>query len=133
MAEMVPLGAVTVDRQDGVWVVALTGEHDLATVDELRITLDSLLAPETRPLSQPTLVVVDLSEAAFVDSSVISAITRAHEAARDDSGARVGVVVDSPESFAARLLDLLGLARVLPIYSSRATGVAALLAPQPAR
>src|SRR5690349_21705443 len=106
MAEMVPQGAVSVDFDEGVWIVALTGEHDLANVSELRATLDSVLAPETLPASRPLLVVVDLTDASFVDSSVVTAIVRAYEATQQDPEAELAVVVESPASFAARLLNL---------------------------
>jgi anti-anti-sigma factor len=116
------MGDVIVDRDDGVWIVTLTGEHDLSNVSELRAILDSVLAPVSRPL----LVVVDLTDAEFFDSSVINAIVRARDATDQDPDADLAVVVDSPASIAGRLLNLLGLTRIIPTYTSREAAVAAL-------
>lgn len=126
MAKSVPAGGVRVDRVDDVWIVTLTGEHDLANVAELRSTLDSLYAPDSQPLSRPTLVVVDLTQAEFFDSGVIGVLFRAHTATRHDPDARLAVVVDAPDSFAAHVLRVLGLTRVVPTYTSRERAVAAL-------
>lgn len=131
-----PLGTVTVDREDGVWTVSLRGEHDLATVDELRQTLDVVLAPEEIHLTRPALVVVDLSAAAFVHSTVISALARAYLAADGDPDAQL-VLVEPPGSFIARIAALVGLQQVIPTYPTRAEAIAALAAlgttPQPHR
>lgn len=54
-------------HEEGVAVVSLTGEHDLGTADPLK----ALLA-ETLEMSKH--LIVDLSHAAFIDSSVINAL-----------------------------------------------------------
>jgi anti-anti-sigma factor len=126
MVEMVPLDAVRVDREDGVWVVSLLGEHDFASIEEFRATLEALFAPETASLSRPTLVVVDLTSASFFDSATVNAIVRAHDIALRDPDARFAVVVESPECFAARVFRVLGLTRVIPTFISRPAAVRAL-------
>jgi anti-anti-sigma factor len=111
------LGGVQID-QDGdasPWILRLTGEHDLATVDALREQFSSV--PDAGPL------VIDLSDTAFLDSSILGAIVEAHSRIAD-AGGRFGLVV--PEgSFAARLVELAGLSDRLPVYRSRAEAVAA--------
>jgi anti-anti-sigma factor len=59
----------------GAAVVKFTGEHDLATRDDLRELLDSLVEDND-------LVVADFSEAMFVDSTTMHALLDADMAAR---------------------------------------------------
>jgi anti-anti-sigma factor len=111
------LGGVQIDREgdSSAWIVRLTGEHDLATVDVLREQFDAV--PEGEPL------VIDLSDTVFLDSSILGVIVEAHGRSVEGGG-RLGLVV--PEgSFAARLVDLAGLSDRLPVYRSRAEAVAA--------
>ena len=61
-------------RPDAV-VVELQGEHDLASADSLLDTLSSLLDTHR-------VVVADLSETLFVDSSTLGALVRADRKAR---------------------------------------------------
>ena len=111
------LGGVQIDREgdSSPWIVGLTGEHDLATVDILRQELAKV--GDSEPL------VIDLSDTAFLDSSILGAIVEAH-ARSLDAGGRFGLVVPDG-SFAARLVELAGLSERLPVYRSRAEAVAA--------
>ena len=61
----VPCEIRVVEYPDGVAVVECMGEHDLATRDELASLLKDLLAHHE-------LVVVDVSETAFIDSSFVN-------------------------------------------------------------
>jgi anti-sigma B factor antagonist len=61
-------GVVRVDRASpGVLVVELVGDHDLSNASDLEAALDGGLSPDSG-------VVVDLSEATFIDSRVIKAL-----------------------------------------------------------
>ena len=106
-----------IDREGDAspWVVRLTGEHDLATVDTLREQLAAV--GDTDPL------VIDLSDTVFLDSSILGAIVEAH-ARSVDAGGRFGLVVPDG-SFAARLVELAGLSERFPVYRSRAEAIAA--------
>jgi anti-anti-sigma factor len=111
------LGGVQIDREgdSSPWIVRLTGEHDLATVDALREQFGAV--PEGDPL------VIDMSDTVFLDSSILGVIVEAHGRSAE-AGGRFGLVV--PEgSFAARLVELAGLSDRLPVYRSRAEAVAA--------
>ncbi|HET6850539.1 MAG TPA: STAS domain-containing protein [Gaiellales bacterium] len=111
------LGGVQIDREgdSGPWIVRLTGEHDLATVDALREQFEAV------PAGEP--LIIDLSDTAFLDSSILGVIVEAHARSAEDGG-HFGLVV--PEgSFAARLVDLAGLSDRLPVYRSRAEAVGA--------
>lgn len=59
----------------GTAVVRFTGEHDLVAREDLRALLDSLV-------EQNDLVVADVSEAKFVDSTTMHALLDADTAAR---------------------------------------------------
>jgi hypothetical protein len=64
----VPLPSVTIEPlAEAVWVVSLVGEHDLATAPEVRQAIDQAAAEGGR-------VVIDLTQATFIDSTIIGAI-----------------------------------------------------------
>jgi anti-anti-sigma factor len=67
--------AITYPRS-GAAVVTLTGEHDLVNADETSQLLKELL-------THNDLVVVDLGEATFIDSSLIRTLFLADENARE--------------------------------------------------
>lgn len=60
----------------GTTVVVFSGEHDLATRDEVRGLLDSLL-------SRDNLIVTDFSSASFVDSSILGVLLETDGRARE--------------------------------------------------
>lgn len=59
---------------DGAAVVVFRGEHDLSTSESVEALLGSLI-------DENELVVVDFSEAEFVDTSTIHALVKSHSAA----------------------------------------------------
>ena len=68
---------VQVERPaDGTAVVVFSGEHDLATKDEVRNLLHSLVRWEN-------LIVADFSSASFVDSSMLGVLLDTNEQARE--------------------------------------------------
>ena len=91
-------GRVTTQHLDrDVWLVTAVGEHDLAVSPSIGDTLDDL---ERR---FGTRIVVDLTPAEFIDSTVIAALAR-----HSDRHDRVIVVVP-PDSFARRLFHFFHL------------------------
>lgn len=72
-----PVCSVCGSRQDGVPVVTVTGEVDIATAPLLRAELTTQLA------QSPVVLVVDLREVTFFDSSGIGALLAAHRQAAD--------------------------------------------------
>jgi anti-anti-sigma factor len=93
-------------------VVVLRGEHDIYTVPALRERLGELHA---RELS----MIIDLSQTAFLDSSVLGALLGATETARAQ-GKEVAVVLgDPPTETVARIFEVTGLADVLPTRATR--------------
>jgi anti-sigma B factor antagonist len=105
-------GELGLERSDeGVMVVAINGEHDLSTAPGLRSRLEQLIAD-----GDP--VVVDLTAATFVDSSILGTLLQAH---REAGKAGVGFAVAHAEGAeaVARVLEITGLREDLPVHRSR--------------
>ncbi len=115
---------------NGVRVLAVHGELDLQTVDELRRVL-----PERFSVTAPA--VIDLTPCSFIDSSGISAIVASCRRAQGDGHPGL-VVVAAPEGQVRKVLGLTGLDSHLPVFDSLKTAVESvrrppLVVPDPAR
>jgi anti-sigma B factor antagonist len=100
-------------------VLAIEGEHDLSTAPMLRQRLDWLIA-EGAP------IVIDLSPASFVDSSILGVIL---DARRRAEGEGLGFAVshaNGPDPV-GRVLDITGLRSELPVHPDRGRAEAAAL------
>ena len=98
-------GRIAIERLEGVGVVSLIGEHDLATASELSATLTALVREQAQ-------LVIDLSQTQFLDSSVLHAIVRAASAADEQQGRLVLQL--GTTSTVERVLKLSGLLEMLP-------------------
>jgi anti-sigma B factor antagonist len=97
-------------RRDGeAAVVSVSGELDLASGPELETELDRLAGPETK------LVVIDLRQLDFMDSTGLSIIVRAHQRMAGE-GCEMGLVKGSQQ--VQRLLDLTGVAERLRLVDT---------------
>jgi anti-sigma B factor antagonist len=92
--------------------VVLRGEHDIYTVPALRERLGELHAQELD-------VIIDLSQTAFLDSSVLGAMLGATEAARAQGKGVAVVLGDPPTETVARIFEVTGLAEVLATRATR--------------
>jgi anti-anti-sigma factor len=93
---------------DDVWVLAIRGEHDVATEQAIRRELRLLRQQGSR-------IVVDLSDATFVGSTTVGAIWEAYQEA-----GRARLVVVAPDGSAAhRLLHLAGFHEHLPLFQDQ--------------
>jgi anti-anti-sigma factor len=111
-------GTIEVDRQDGVWVLSLQGEHDMSTTPSLRDGLEQAYGSGSS-------VVVDLTAVEFMDSSVLQGILYGRDFAEQDAGHRLVLV--APEGGPARrLLSLTNLDELIATYRTRAEALAAL-------
>jgi anti-sigma B factor antagonist len=111
--------SIQIARDGDVAVVVLQGEHDLSTADRLRQAIE-------RARDGSTAVVVDLTEATFIDSAVLGVLIAEHERAASN-GSAVGYVVAAGSGHSVqRIIDLAGVAAVLPISSDRATALRAI-------
>ena len=101
-------GALSVDRLvGGVWLLAASGEHDLATLGALERALAEVRRGGTK-------AVVDLSEATFIDSTIIGELVR-H--ARSE-GEQL-VVVAPPGTRPRQVLDIVCFEEMVPVFDTR--------------
>ncbi|HEX5556117.1 MAG TPA: STAS domain-containing protein [Gaiellales bacterium] len=107
---VVEQGRIAVHDLGYVRVVALVGEHDLSTVDRLSDEID-------RQFREVSHVVVDLTRATFVDSTVVCALALGGEAARHRSACRFAVVA-SRDSVVRKVFDMVDLRSLMPIYET---------------
>ena len=92
-------------------VIALRGDHDLSTRPQL---LEAFRSLRRNPWS---VVVIDLRQCTFVDSTIIGAILTAR---RGDSrrGPNVSVVMPDDTSYVYRALSIIGLRDLVPAHVS---------------
>ena len=106
------------DTAGDVVVVVVEGEHDIYTAPTLRERLDEAL-------DRGGGVVVDLTRATFVDSSVLGALLDARRRAHDHQQGFVVCIGDTVEAGVRRILDITGLVPVLPVIQGREAAIAA--------
>ena len=95
-----------------VGVVRLEGEHDLAIVPSLEAVITTLL-------NQGYPLVIDLSEAEFVDAPVLGVLKRAQEAARTHDVGFALCLPPTAKRSISRILNLTGVATLMPVAESR--------------
>jgi anti-sigma B factor antagonist len=106
------IGQIVVEHlPGGAAVVALCGEHDLSTVPALRAELDAVLATSAN-------VIIDLSEATFIDSSIVAVIFHAAAPA-----GQIIAIAAPPDTLPRRLIDMVALTAAVPTFDSRAAAV----------
>jgi anti-anti-sigma factor len=111
-------GRVEVDRsEEGVAIVSLIGEHELYSVVEVEHALD-------RAIRAGLTVVVDLSHAEFLDSSVVAILLRAREEAHVEGSGFALVIDDSTGQSVRQLFEITGLATIFRVASSREEALA---------
>jgi anti-sigma B factor antagonist len=115
--------AISVLRHSGgASVVALLGEHDLSSADEVRSALDDAR-------TNGHAVIVDLSHTEFVDSAVISTLIASQREVTADGAPWAAVVGDGAGTAVRRIFELTGLDVLMPVYE---TTDEALMATSPA-
>src|SRR5262245_41164839 len=93
----------------------MSGEHDLSTAPDLRDKLAGAIAGREA-------IVVDLSTAEFIDSSILGALLDArHEA--HEGGLGFAVALTDGAKPVARVLEVTGLDSTLPVHPTRAAAV----------
>jgi anti-sigma B factor antagonist len=88
-----------VDRRNGAVVVSLAGELDLYNAEEVRTALLDACAGE------PELLVIDLEQVRFIDSTVLGVLIEARSKMGDRSGFRLA----APGLETRRALEVSGL------------------------
>lgn len=119
---LAPMDAVgDVSREpasDGVEVVSLRGEHDLGTLPHVREAFEAAASEEKA-------LVIDLSAATFVDSSILGAVLDARRVA-GETGRAFAVACDGAAEPVRRVLEVTGLAEELPVHPTRAAALSSL-------
>jgi anti-sigma B factor antagonist len=111
-------GELALERKDhGLAVLTISGEHDLSTAPNLRRRIDGLL-------DEGTAMVIDLSPATFIDSSILGVILDGRRRAAE---ANIGFAVIRPDGSDAvdRVLEVTGLRAELPVHARREEAVMA--------
>src|SRR3954471_12598270 len=111
-----PMDARTIaldDSHGDVLVVVVRGEHDIYTAPALRDRLDEAVG------GGPAGIVVDLSGATFLDSSILGALLEARRQALERGLGYVVCIGPEPEPGVARILEITGLVPVFPVVRSR--------------
>src|SRR5205085_11410817 len=98
------------------------GEHDIYTAPTLRERLEVALGRGGG-------IVVDLTGATFVDSSVLGALLDARRRALEAGRGYIVCVRDTVEPGVQRILGIPGLVPVLPVLRGREEAIAAARSP----
>jgi anti-sigma B factor antagonist len=105
------------DTAGDVVIVVVEGEHDIYTAPTLRDRLDEAIGRGGG-------VVVDLTGATFVDSSVLGALLDARRRSLESGQGFVVCVGEAVEPGVQRILDITGLVPVLPVINGRDAAIA---------
>ncbi len=108
---------VAVERRDGGVVVSLAGELDLYNAETVRAALLDCCAEE------PELLVVDLEQVRFVDSTALGVLIEARSRMANRSAFRLA----SPGLETRRALEVSGLDRHFSVHGSTNEALAAPL------
>ncbi len=106
------------DTAGDVVIVVVEGEHDIYTAPTLRKRLEEALGRGVG-------LVVDLTGATFVDSSVLGALLDARRRALESAQGFVVCVGLAVEPGVQRILDITGLVPILPVVRGRDEAVEA--------
>jgi anti-sigma B factor antagonist len=113
------VGRINVDQTDPAqWIVEILGEHDISTAASLTDTLAGIFA-------QGTTIVIDLSEATFIDSSILGVLINAQHRADHDENEQLAVVAPH-NGIPMRLIRMVAADDVLKLFETRAHALAAL-------
>jgi anti-anti-sigma factor len=94
------------------WVVSLLGEHDISMVDTLRGRLAEALTRDAR-------LIIDLTEATFVDSTVLGVLFAVVNQSSSAAAGETQALVVTPGSTVDRTIALAGLTSMVATYPSR--------------
>lgn len=106
---MAPIAVTLAPRNPPAAVVALVGEHDAYSADRLENELTVLLDEGQR-------IVVDLRDAAFIDSTTLSVLLGARLRAEQSSLGFALLLPDRQYTQVHRILELTGLGPTFAIF-----------------
>lgn len=108
---------------EGIEIVVLDGEHDLGTLPRVRDAFEAIAEKDKA-------LIIDLSSAAFVDSSILGAVLDARRHA-GEAGRGFAVTCDGAAEPVRRVLEVTGLAEELPVHPTREAALEALAVAPP--
>ena len=109
---------VTSDTRRGVRVIAVDGEIDLSSLEEVQAHVDAAFA------DGESLLVIDLGQVPFLDSAVLHTLERALRRARRAGG---DMAVACPDPSICRMLEVFGLSRDMAVRDDADAAVAVLV------
>ena len=98
----------SVEKRDGATVVALAGELDLYNAEDVRAALLEVCAEE------PAVLVLDLAEVTFIDSTALGVLIEARSRLADRDGFRLA----APGLETRRALEVSGLDRHFQVFDT---------------
>jgi anti-sigma B factor antagonist len=96
-------------------VVVLAGEVDATNSDELYGVLESVV------IQQPRLLIVDMSELSFMDSTGLRMLLRSSRSLDQQGGV---LALAAPQVSVARVLQLTRADQLIPVYETMADAIA---------
>jgi anti-anti-sigma factor len=96
-------------------IIRLEGEHDVDSAARLATELEEIFGSGVD-------AIIDLSDAEFIDSSILGVLVRAHHVTDASAHARL-VVIAPPNTPAAELFDLVGARDFIPTLPSLGAAV----------
>lgn len=123
MTESREFSIFDVDSKSDATVVNVTGEIDMETGPAFQRGLLHAIGVGRHGL------IVDLSQATFMDSAALTSLVNAFDSLRKQGGGRLAIVATDPRMRA--LFDVARLERDFEIYETRADAVAAATQAEP--
>lgn len=105
----VPQFEMTVPQVSGVPVLKVRGEIDVASAQDFHASISDIIG------GGPEVVIVDMSEVSFIDSTGLGVLVSAEKETRE-AGKDLRLVVTQPQIM--KLLELTGLDEVFTVLSS---------------
>jgi anti-sigma B factor antagonist len=113
---------VSAEVFNGVRLVSVCGELDLATSPQVRELLTDVAKDDAQPL------VIDLARCDFVDSTGLAALLHGAKPAQNGES-RVAIISQAGD--VRRMLELSAIDQSIPVFGDREQAVAAVLAMGP--
>lgn len=103
---------IAVERENGIGVVSVHGEHDLNTSDPLADKL-------SKEIDDGMPIVLDLTPASFIDSSILRVVLDARRRAGEAGHGFEVAAGEGTGEGVLRVLEVTGLSTTLPVLPSR--------------
>jgi anti-sigma B factor antagonist len=111
---------ISVQHENGVAVVLLEGEHDVYTAPALTGKIESCL-------SERIPVVVDLTRASFIDSSILRALIVARNGSQERSLGFAVCLDQNEDSAVKRVFEIARAEELFPVLPSQTEAIEAAL------